>query len=510
MSQFFYSGQIRRFLAQFIRVMSGFTVKFGRNDAGEEIFRAVPATYGDPSRMVAAILRADSANTLLSAPQIACYVTGIKYARDRIQEPNFVNKVNVQLRKRGEDGIYLNEPGDRFTVERLMPVPYDLTVKADVWCSSTDQKLHLLEQVLVLFNPSFEIQSTDNFLDWGSLSLIELQDVVWSGRSVPVGGEEIIDVATLTFEMPIWLSTPAKVKKLGVITNIITQLYDASGQLRTDLLEAGFTDEDFNRPANVVEGGTTLEDLGDPLHANVTAVRTPERTNEGTVEIIQRLVPEPRKDGTSIGYDLIVINGQARLLKESRGGYDEGVGGEIISRNGEPASWEEISYAYGDVVDGLTKLFLRQDYTDNEVVCTIARDESDVSVVSLSVDTDTIPSNSLGAVNNIINPLNKAPSRGLPAPATGQRYLLLEDIGSVKNTDGADAWKGSDNSDLVALRHDIIQWNGTNWIVSFRATGNETVNYVTNSSTGVQFKWTGVEWIRSWEGYYRDGTWRIV
>ena len=95
MSQYFYSGQIRRFLAQFIRVMSGFPVKFGRDDAGAEVFRVVPATYGDPTRQAAAILRNNSSNTLITVPQIACYITALKA---RVDSPRFfVNNGLQQL-----------------------------------------------------------------------------------------------------------------------------------------------------------------------------------------------------------------------------------------------------------------------------------------------------------------------------------------------------------------------------------------------------------------------------
>ena len=508
MSQYFYSGQIRRFLAQFIRLMSGFPVKFGRDDAGNEVFRTVPATYGDPSRQAAAILRGNSSNTLITVPQISCYIAGMKYAQDRMQEPNFVKKVSVQMRKKDADGNYLNEPGDRFSVERLMPVPYDLTVKADIWCSNTNQKMELLEQILVLFNPSFEIQSTDNYLDWGSLSYVQLNDVNWSSRSVPVGTEETIDVATLTFEMPIWLSTPAKVKKLGVITNVITELYDAGGQLRTDLIEAGFTDSDFNLVNNL---GSKLEDITTPIANTTTIEQVPERTEDDAAsrEIVFKEVYKNKHDGVSVSYDIVVINGQVQLIKNSLGAVDNGLDG-VSARQGEPASWEEVDYAFGPIRDGLSKIFLRQDYTDNEVVITVARNPTDLSILSFTADVDTFPSNTLPAVNNVINPLQKAPGRGLPARAFGQRYLLLEDIGSPSNADGADAWKGSSGQDLVAYKYDIIEYNGSQWVVSFRAAGTAEPNYVTNSNTGIQFKWTGVDWIRSWEGYYRDGTWRMV
>ena len=509
MSQYFYSGQIRRFLAQFIRIMSGFPVKFGRDDSGNEVFRVVPATYGDPSRQAAAILRNNSANTLITVPQIACYITGLKYSRERMQEPNFTKKVSVQMRKKDDEGNYTNQPGDRFTVERLMPVPYDLTVKVDIYCSNTNQKMELLEQMLVLFNPSFEIQSTDNYLDWGSLSYIDLQDVNWSSRSVPVGTDDSIDVATLTFEMPIWLSTPAKVKKLGVITNVITELYDASGSLRTDLIEAGFTDSDFNLAG---DNGQSLDSFGPPIAQTTVIQQVPERTENDPDQrevVIKEVYPQ-RHDGISASYDIVVTNGNMQLIASSLGAIDEGLEGTVTARDGEPTPWEQVQFAFGEIRDGLSKVFLRQNLTDNEVVCTVARDVSDPTILSYMVDSDTIPSNTLTAVNNAINPLVKGPGHGLPAAAPGQRYLLLEDVGNLINTNGANAWKGTMGQDLVAYKYDIIEYVGNRWTVSFRAAGTTQLNYVTNASTGIQFKWTGVDWIRSWEGFYRDGTWRMV
>ena len=401
MSQYFYSGQIRRFLAQFIRIMSGFPVKFGRDDNGNEVFRVVPATYGDPSRQAAAILRNNSANTLVTVPQIACYITGLKYSRERMQEPNFVKNVSVQMRKKDANGDYTDQPGDRFTVERLMPAPYDLTVKADIYCSNADQKMQLLEQILVLFNPSFEIQSTDNYLDWGSLSYINLEEVMWSSRSVPVGPEDTIDVATLTFEMPIWLSTPAKVKKLGVITNIVTQLFDASGSLRTDLIEAGFTDADFNLTDS--NGGSTLADIASEtsLMSPVVVENTPSRTenNKLSNELTEKIVYQKRSSGVSQDYDILVIGGKIQLLSKEIGTYDEGIEGNVVARQGDPISWESLNPGFGSIHDGLSRIFLKQGLTTDEVVLTVAKDLTDTSLLVYTVDADTIPSNTLSAVN---------------------------------------------------------------------------------------------------------------
>ena len=105
-----------------------------------------------------------------------------------------------------------------------MPTPFKLTMKADVWTSNTDQKLQLLEQILVLFNPSLELQTTDNYIDWTSLSAMYLTSTNFSSRTIPQGAESDIDICSLDFEMPVFISPPAKVKKLGIVQSIVANV----------------------------------------------------------------------------------------------------------------------------------------------------------------------------------------------------------------------------------------------------------------------------------------------
>ena len=98
--------------------------------------------------------------------------------------------------------------------------------------------MQLLEQILTLFNPSLEIQSTDNYIDWTSLSVVELESVTWSSRSIPSGTDDQIDVCTLRFGLPIWISAPAKIKKLGVVERIIASIYDSQGDASNAIIES--------------------------------------------------------------------------------------------------------------------------------------------------------------------------------------------------------------------------------------------------------------------------------
>ena len=114
----------------------------------------------------------------------------------------------------------------------------------------------ILEQILVLFNPSLEVQTTDNYVDWTSLTHVMLDSVTWSSRSVPVGVDSEIDVSTLTFTTPIYISPPVKVKRLGVITNIITSIFDEE----RGTLDLGLSNPELNRFDDSIVKGVADKD----------------------------------------------------------------------------------------------------------------------------------------------------------------------------------------------------------------------------------------------------------
>ena len=149
---FFYDEQVRRFLLQFIRAFSNFQVEYGKDRNGNTTLITVPVRYGDATRQVSSILRGNSENAIIPTPMMSAYVTAMEYSRERVQEPYWVDKKHIRMRKYNQDtGQYTTEQGNAFTVERLMPVPYDLSMNLDIWTSNTTQKLQLLEQILVFY-----------------------------------------------------------------------------------------------------------------------------------------------------------------------------------------------------------------------------------------------------------------------------------------------------------------------------------------------------------------------
>jgi hypothetical protein len=459
--QFFYDAQIRRFILQFIRALSNFQVEFGRDSGGAVTLQQVPVKYGDASRQASQIQRNASENTIAgNVPMISCYVSSLGYDRSRVQEPNFVDKMHIRQRAYDADtGTYTQEQGNAFTVERLMPVPYKLTIKADIWTSNLTQKLQLLEQLLTLFNPSLELQSTDNYIDWTSLSAIEITDINFSSRTIPVGTEEPLDIATLTFELPIWISSPAKIKKMGVIEKIINSIYDAGGDINTAV---------FN----------------------------------------QDLLLGTRQYFTPLLYGTILVGNQMQLIK-----YNEIVTKDefaVPDKIGTPDNWSSLVSIYGKLTDGISQVRLGNEQTGVNIMGTVAFHPTDSSIMLFTVDEDTIPVNSLPAITAIIDPERSGPGAGLPVSASGTRYLLLNDIGDASNADGLDAWKSTTGVDFVAKQYDIVEYNGTTWTISFNSSDISTAEYTTNLTTGMQYAWTGNTWKKSYEGEYKAGAWTLI
>lgn len=447
----FYDEQIRRYLLQFIRMFSGFSVKTGKkmNDGVTDYYIKVPARYGDVSRMAATIIKNNSENISSSAPFVSCFVQSLQPDRARVQDPFFDDGVSVNERSFDtETNSYTSEAGNKFTVNRLMPVPYVLNMQVDIWTSNTDQKLQLLEQMLVLFNPALELQHNDNPIDWTTITTVELTDIQWSSRSVPAGIDDQIDVATLFFQIPIWINPPALVKKQSIIKNIIHNIYEYS------------SDDSLDYDPDAFE---FFRDLG----RTTSVVVTPEN------------------------YALRVYEeGNVTLLEVLENGNWDG-----------DTSWDNVFGIYGSLHDGISRLRLKFhgeiEDLNADVIGTLTSTDDPTKLV-FEIDRDTLPSNTVGSVDKVIDVSVSRPGfNHVPVPQVGQRYLSL---GSVDSTS---AWG------IDIETNDIIEYNGSEWVISFDASEFDRRAYVTNLTTQQQFKFENNAWSDTYQGIYEAGYWRL-
>jgi hypothetical protein len=444
--------------------MSGFQVEFGKDRDGNTTLQRVPVYYGDGSRQVAAILSNNSENALPPVPAMTVYISSLNYDRDRIQDPTFVGKMNI--RQRAYNDItqeYEQQQGNAFTIERAMPVPYTLELKLDIWTSNTKQKLQLFEQLGVLFNPALEIQSTDNYIDWTSLSVVYLDSQSWTSRSVPIGTDNPVDVLTLSFKLPIWISAPAKVKKLGVIQKIIASMHESNGDLSGAI---------FNE--------TNL--LG------------------------------TRQYFTPMDYGVLLIGNTLTLLKIQDVEDPREPTLDTPTKIGTKDQWSNLINVYGVLENGISQIRLLSEDGVTEVVGTVSYHPTDDSLLLFNADIDTYPTNTLNPISAIIDPRKDTAVALAQSATTGTRYLILNNIGSWNNPqgNGPSAWRGTNGQDLVANANDIIEYNGTNWTIVFDSQQADNIQYVSNLNTGTQYRWNGTQWVKSWEGEYKNGEWTLV
>jgi len=451
MAQYFYDKQIRRYIQQFIRLFSGFSVQMGKDDTGLPIMQVVPVRYGDINRMAAHITRENSENVVNSVPFISCYITNLGMAPELRTYQQHVDKVQVTEKKiDAVTGDYLNEAGNKYTIERHAPVPYMLTMNCDIWSSNTEQKLQLMEQILVLFNPTLDIRTSNNPHDWSALSLVEMKNTNWSSRSVGSSIDDIIDVATITFDMPILINPPAKVKQQKLIHTIINQLFS----LDDDDLDNFNTSLPFDK--------TTL-----------------------TYQIVSF---EDRK----VQFD----NNELTLLSLHNNGTDA---------DGVTLTWDADLEKFGNLRDGISQIRLRKSTdpsdSNNDIIGRLYEHATDANKLRVEIDSSTLPTNTLNPVDGVINGMINYPGDGtVPAPVAGTRYLLMGDIPISMN------WNGLS----TATKYDIVEFDGSVWTIVFNASANPiTQQYLLNLASQDQLEWNDNNWVNSYEAIYSSGFWRL-
>jgi len=278
-------------------------------------------------------------------------------------------------------------------------------------------------------------------------------------------GEDIRDIASLKFKVPIWINPPAKVKRSTLIEEIVTRV---------------FATDDISAIEVALEKG----EYYDPFACFA----------ENPIQIV-----------TTVGnYEISVTKGLTSDIVTLLHPH----GNELPALN-----WQTLFAAYGKIEPNITKLRLKLnpdiEVDTTDVIGTIVFDEAQPNMLYFTPDESTLPVNTILPINDIIDPTSIWPGNGLPNAAAKQRYLLTS---YYDNNDPAfppgvptSPW----GSDIVAYPNDIIQFNGISWEVIFNSKTATGLNYVINNSNGSQYMFNGQEWVYSYYGTYSPGYWRI-
>jgi hypothetical protein len=175
----------------------------------------------------------------------------------------------------------------------------------------------------------------------------------------------------------------------------------------------------------------------------------------------------------------------------------------VLDDEGQPMNWVTLLKKYGRFRNGVSQIRLKlvTDIEDNsmDVIGFLQLDPIDPMKLFWTVDLQTLPVNTMAEVIAVIDPHTAWPNNKLDAPIAGQRYLLL------KHLSGGIAWGG-----LVAHEHDIIEFDGSQWNISFNSFAGSTSEYVLNTRTYQQLHWNGKFWHLSIDGDYSPGYWRLA
>ena len=550
---YWYTGQLRNYRLQFIRAFSNFSYSVGTNPDGTPQLVRVPCRYGDPSRIAATIVRGNSENKLLTTPFITCWISGLAMAANRRQGPQVINTVLVNERAYDQDtDQYLNTPGNRYSVDRYMPVPYELSMTVDIWTPNDSVKEQLIEQIMVLYNPSVEIQTSNNPVDWTVLTWIEMQDqITWSSRSIPIGTENPIDVLTMVFRVPIWITPPAKVNQQSIVENIVTTILEGHKDL-PDQVE--WSDYEFLNRQTYTPGdyGIALTWIGNNRYCLQLTSAGGDPTAHGNQATVSYSIANPTLiPGTSFSFNGITIpvtttnvssfvdsaaslmvntsyniqlqNYNTVMFINNTAGnnvFDNVSGTPLVGLGLAPALylggnlawWRLINYygtinpynIYGSNASQIT-LWNVQPHLDPttpyQAAGWIEFHPTDQNLLILTIDPDTLPKTTLPAITAVVNPQSKGPNNGLPSPLVGQSYLLTD-----ATAQASAAW-----GTVTALANDIISFNGNSWTVTFSAQNYQgNSQYVLNLFTGKLLEWSGSQWSEYILSSYAPGFWRFM
>jgi len=262
---YFYDQQIRRYLLQFVDLFSGLRVRTGfREDGTTPIDIVVPVHYASLDRMVAYCLAggSDSETTSQSVPIMSAYMNGIVYSPERSKSPAVVDRRSYITVEDNLSASSQEAATAKIKVKsRQMPIPYTLSLELNLFAENQDQHFQMLEQILMVFNPTLEVQSNDSPWDWTALTRVTLRDIGLE-TAFPPGESETLISSTLIFEMPIWISGPMKEdinRFVAGVRHIIRDASQVEGALK-DLTVPGL--EQGSIPAGITDDGVAIPPIG--------------------------------------------------------------------------------------------------------------------------------------------------------------------------------------------------------------------------------------------------------
>lgn len=222
LNDYYYDEQMRSYIVQFAAVFAGIKVMVGWNEDKEPRLIQVPIKNASMDRVVGHIKSDNTQNKPLRIPIMAFHLSGIDQTPDRRKGIGMVKR-NTYM---PTGGVF---PDDLKVIEQRQAVPYMAQFELAIWTSNQEQHMQIIEQILTLFDPIIQLQTTDEIFDTTRLTTLELVDVRLD-ETIPNGPDRRLIQTRMGFLVPIYLSTAVSVRN-----NYIKDIYLRIGAIGSDV-----------------------------------------------------------------------------------------------------------------------------------------------------------------------------------------------------------------------------------------------------------------------------------
>jgi len=238
LDSYYYDEQLRSYIVQFAAIFAGMQVMVGWNEDNEPELIKVPIKNASMDRVVGHIKGENTQNKPLRLPIMSFHLTGIEMAPER-RKGIGQTKRNTYM---PTGGVF---PDDLKVIYQRQPVPYTAQFELGIWASNQYQHQQIIEQILTLFDPLIQLQTTDEVFDTTRLTSVELVDVRLD-ENVPQGTDRRLIQTRMGFIVPIYLSTAIDARsnyvkdiflRIGAIGSDVSSSYDIISDLDSQDIE---------------------------------------------------------------------------------------------------------------------------------------------------------------------------------------------------------------------------------------------------------------------------------
>lgn len=217
--EYFYDAQVERFLTQFMHIFAGMQVQTGVREDGKKKMMDVPVVYGSRDRVAAAIRANNTQNSMISVPMMSCYLKELAFDWDR--NAGAGNYRDTPYMEQG--GIF---PQDVKSIHQARPTPYTMQIEVLLYTSNQEQHFQILEQMMVYFNPTLEIQTSDASHDWTKIVSVKLMDINFN-ENYPAETQGRLIQTAIQFVVPVWIAAPSSIRD-NLVKDIFLRIHTGS------------------------------------------------------------------------------------------------------------------------------------------------------------------------------------------------------------------------------------------------------------------------------------------